>query len=265
MTDHSPAMLDPAQGDGPAAAAAPAFFAPHRQSRLPDQVYEQVLMQVSTGRMRVGDRLPSEPRLAEQLKVSRPVVRAALARLRADGIIESRQGSGSFVVRLPSPDFVSSAPSGSIAELLRCFEMRVALEGEAAYLAAGRRTEADLAAMEASAARLSEAFADGGPGEDLGADPDVAFHLAIAAATQNHLFQRTMEMLSGPLRDGIATARRLARRAVAERLPLVLAEHERILLAIRAENPDSARRAMREHIERSRDRMMGFAARPSTP
>jgi GntR family transcriptional regulator, transcriptional repressor for pyruvate dehydrogenase complex len=242
----------------------PAFFAPYRQNRLPDQVYEQVLMQVSVGRMGVGDRLPSEPELARSLRVSRPVVRAALARLRADGIVDSRQGSGSFIVRVPSVDFVSSAPSGSIAELLRCFEMRVAVEGEAAYLAAGRRSAADLAAMEESTIRLSEEFGKEGPGADFGADPDVAFHLAVSAATRNHLFARTMEMLRQPIRDGIATARQLARRYIAERLPLVLTEHRAIIDAIRNGDADQARATMRDHIERSRNRMLGFAA-PAEP
>lgn len=233
-----------------------AFFAPLRANRLPDQVYEQVLTQIGAGRMGVGDRLPSETELSRSLGVSRPVVRTALARLRADGIIESRQGAGSFVIRQPSVDFVQSAPSGSIAELLRCFEMRTALEGEAAYFAAQRRSVVDLAAMRESANRLSQAFA----GEDMGADPDVSFHLAIAAATQNHLFVRTMEMLRQPLRDGIATARRLAQRSIAERLPIVMSEHEAILQAIQDKDAEAARRAMREHIERSRDRMLGFTA-----
>jgi DNA-binding FadR family transcriptional regulator len=232
----------------------PAFFAPYRAGRLSDQVYEQLLVQIGSGGMQVGDRLPSEAQLSATLGISRPVIRMALARLRADGIIDSRQGAGSFVRRQPSVDFVRSAPSGTIAELLRCFEMRVALEGEAAFLAATRRSAADLEAMEMNAAGLAQAFA----GDNLGADPDVGFHLAIAAATGNHLFLRTMEMLRQPLRDGIATARRLAQRAAAERLPIVVAEHAAILAAIRAEDADGARRAMREHIARSRDRMLGF-------
>jgi DNA-binding FadR family transcriptional regulator len=252
MESTAPELEDPSLGSPEP--AGPAFFAPYRQNSLPDQVYEQVLLQIATGRMRIGERLPSEPHLSRSLGVSRPIVRMALARLRADGIIESRQGAGSFVVQLPSTDFVHAAPSGNVAELLRCFEMRVALEGEAAYLAAERRTTRDLQAIEDCAARLGREFA----GETHGADPDVAFHLAIAAATQNHLFVRTMELLRRPLRDGIATARRLAQRTVSERLPIVLAEHEAVLEAIRAQDAETARQTMRNHIERSRKRMLGF-------
>jgi len=240
--------------DEAGAGAEPAFFAPYRQDRLPDQVYEQILLQLGAGRLGPGDRLPSETSLARAFGVSRPIVRTALARLRADGLIASRQGAGSFVVRTLSPDFVAQAPSGSIAELLRCYEMRVALEGEAAFLAAERRTARDLAAIEEQAARLEREF----DGPDSGAAADVAFHRAIATATQNHLFSRTMEMLRWPLRDGIATARRLAQKSAALRLPVVLDEHAAVLDAIRAGDGARAREAMRTHISRSRDRMLGF-------
>ena len=108
--------MDRIEGDS-AQDAAPAFFTPHRGSPLPDQVYEQLLMQIAVGRLAAGRRLPSEPALCTALGVSRPVVRAALARLRADGIVESRRGSGSYVVRGPSREFLRVAPSGSIAEL----------------------------------------------------------------------------------------------------------------------------------------------------
>lgn len=238
-------------------AAEAAFFAPHRPESLPDQIYEQILLQLGAGRLGVGDKLPSETQLSRAFGVSRPVVRTALARLRADGLIESRQGAGSFVVRTLSPDFMGEAPSGSIAELLRCYEMRVALEGEAAFLAAERRTARDLAAIEAEAARLAREF----DGPDSGASADVAFHRAIAAATQNHLFSRVMELLRRPLRDGIATARRLVQRSAAMRLPIVLEEHAAVLDAIRAQDGPRAREAMRTHIARSRDRMLGFDAR----
>ncbi|MGQ9370160.1 FadR/GntR family transcriptional regulator [Azospirillum sp. ST 5-10] len=248
------AVSDPADGDGDRGAATPAFFTPHRQSPLPDQVYEQLLLQIGSGRLAVGGRLPSEPRLCAAFGVSRPVVRAALARLRADGVVESRRGSGSFVLREPSREFLRVAPSGSIAELMRCYEMRVALEGEAAFLAAQRRGAAELAAMEAAARRLEQAIA----ANDIGADADVAFHHAVAEATHNHLFVQAMESMRRPLRDGIATARRLSQMAAAERLTLVQREHAAILDAVRAGDGEAARTAMRLHIERSRDRMVGF-------
>lgn len=240
--------------EGGARAAGPAFFAPRRNDSLPDQIYEQILGRLGAGSLALGERLPSETQLARAFGVSRPVVRTALARLRADGLIESRQGAGSFVLRLPNPAFVREAPSGSIAELLRCYELRVALESEAAFHAAERRDARDLAAIEEHAAGLERDF----HGPDAGSASDVAFHLAIARAAQNHLFTATLEMMRSSLRDGIAVARHIAQASSRARMPIVLEEHAAILDAIRRQDAARARAAMREHIERSRDRMVGF-------
>ena len=196
-----------------AAGGAPPFFAPYRQHSLPDQIYEQIMAQIGNGSLAVGARLPSEPQLSRALGVSRPVVRQALARLRADGVIVSRQGAGSFVQRRPQADFLDCAPRGSIAELLRCFELRLAVEGEAAALAARRRGPADLSAIERAATAMEAAFAAG----EIGAEADIAFHRAIAAASHNAMFVRALDMARDPMRDGIATARRLSQRAAAER------------------------------------------------
>lgn len=248
-----PPEPDTAPDAGRDAAPAPRF-APLERASLPDQVYEQLLGQIGAGRLKVGERLPSEPRLARALGVSRPSVRLALARLRADGVIASRQGAGSFVLRRPSATFLATAPRGAVADLLRCFEVRIALEGEAAALAARRRTQADLATLKRAAARVAEER----EAEDAGADADFAFHAAVAQATGNHMFRAAMDLLRGPLADGIATARRLAQRAAAERRPFMLAEHAAILGAIRDARPEDAREAMRAHIVRSRDGMLGL-------
>lgn len=237
-----------------AAAEGQPFFAPYRQNSLPDQVYEQIMAQIGNGSLAVGARLPSEPALSRALAVSRPVVRQALARLRADGVIASRQGAGSFVLRRPQADFLACAPRGSIADLLRCFELRLALEGEAAALAARRRGAGDLAAIERAEGVMAAAFAAG----EIGAEADIAFHRAVAAASHNALFVRALDMARGPMRDGIATARRLSQRAAAERRSAVLSDHAAIVAAIRAADPDAAARAMRAHIDRSREGMLGL-------
>ena len=90
-------------------------------------------------------RLPSETELARRFGASRPVVREALARLREDGVIVSRQGSGSYVKRRPDPAVLRFVPVGSIADVQRCFEFRAGLEGAAAALAAERWEDADIA------------------------------------------------------------------------------------------------------------------------
>ena len=122
-----------------------------RDRTLSDRVYEEILTMIVSGEIPVGAKLPTEHALSQQLEVSRPVLRQALKQLREDGVIVSRQGSGSFVERRPEGAFLDFAPVGSIADIQRTFEFRAAIEGEAAYLAAERRTDAELANLRAAA------------------------------------------------------------------------------------------------------------------
>ncbi|MEC7963679.1 MAG: GntR family transcriptional regulator, partial [Pseudomonadota bacterium] len=111
-----------------------------KEPNLSDRVYETVLSKIMDGEFPVGSKLPTEHALCEQFGVSRPVLRQALKQLREDDVIVSRQGSGSFVRRRPETGVLDFAPVGSIADIQRTFEFRSAIEGEAAYLAATRRS-----------------------------------------------------------------------------------------------------------------------------
>lgn len=232
----------------------PAGVLPLRQTRLADQVYELLLLQIARGAYRVGARLPSEPQLCVDFGVSRPVVREALARLRLDNIVRSRRGSGTWVEREPSHAFASIAPSGIIAELVRSYEFRAGVEAEAAALAAARRDSRQLQAMERAIAALAAALES----NDVGAEPDIDFHRAVAAAAGNPLFVQAIDMLSATMRSGITVARRLKQVTNSDRLHQVLREHERVLDAIRSQDVETARSAMHHHISSSRDRMLGF-------
>lgn len=112
-----------------------------RDQTLSDRAYESVLSMIADGLMPIGSKLPTEQALSQQLDVSRPVLRRALKQPREDGVIISRQGSGSFVQRRPDGAVLEFAPVGSIADSQRTFEFRAAIEGEAAHLAAKRRTD----------------------------------------------------------------------------------------------------------------------------
>jgi GntR family transcriptional repressor for pyruvate dehydrogenase complex len=111
-----------------------------RDRTLSDRAYERILSMIVGGEIPVGGKLPTEQSLSEQLGISRPVLRQALRQLREDDVIVSRQGSGSYVQRRPKDAVLDFAPIGSIADVQRTFEFRVAIEGEAALLAADRRT-----------------------------------------------------------------------------------------------------------------------------
>ncbi len=227
-------------------------------SRLPDRIYEEILEQIVAGKFLIGDRLPSENQFASDYKVSRAVVREALSRLLADGLVATRQGSGTFVQRKPGREFLRLAPIGGIADLMRCFEFRIALEGETAYLAAQRRTEDNITAMSETFERLNEANKVG----EVAVQLDIAFHKAIARASRNQLFVQTLEALDLHIFNGMNITRNLSLTHNRKRLQLVQEEHRRILEAIRDGDEESARREMRAHIDNARHRALGDSTEP---
>ena len=108
--------------------------------RLADQLYGQLLEKIVSGQLMEGDKLPSENEISRAFNVSRPVIREALLRLQADGLVYSRQGAGSFVKARPPEGLIKFAQPSDVAGLLRCFEARLPFEGAAAALAAQRAT-----------------------------------------------------------------------------------------------------------------------------
>lgn len=142
-------------------------------------IYQHIFELIMAGEFVVNDRLPSETELAQRFGASRPVVREALARLRDDGIIVSRQGSGSYVKRRPDVAVLRFVPVSSIADIQRCFEFRQGLEGVAAALAAERWEDSDLAEIRAAFDALEDPAGD----FKAGVDADERFHMAIAKST----------------------------------------------------------------------------------
>lgn len=218
---------------------------------LSDGVYEQIYKAISAGDWPVGTRLPTEIDLSRRFGVSRPVLREAMLRLRIDGLIESRQGAGTRVISAPSRSVIDFAEPGSIADLQRCYEFRVGLEGEAAYVAAQRQSPARIADIVAIVERLGEAASQM---QDIDAEDDIAFHVAVASATENSYYFSAVKAASGALHVGTRIARTLAH-ASTGRSALVYAEHKRILEAIASGDAEGARAAMRAHIESARRRV----------
>lgn len=219
--------------------------------KLSDLAYEKVLSLVVNGDFQVGDKLPSEHALSTQLSVSRPVLRQALKQLREDGVVVSRQGSGSFVNRRPGGEVLDFAPVGSIADIQRTFEFRAALEGEAAYLAAKRRTDDDLKNLKHALKVLDKCVAEG----NLGVEADEAFHIAICRASDNQYFVSARTSMKSNILTGMNLTRNLSLLRPQERMQLVQEEHYAIFDAILAGDPEAARHAMRSHVENARDRV----------
>ena len=177
--------------------------------RLADKIARKISQSIALGEYGEGSRLPTENDLAAHYGVSRPVIREALTRLRDQGLIVSRRGSGSYVraARFPlaADDDVRFAPIGSFAEVRKCFEFRVTVEGDAAYHAALNRTPQALIAMQSALKKLETEIVAG----KLGISPDFEFHLAVSRASENEFFETAMKMLGPSVEFTINLARSL--------------------------------------------------------
>lgn len=158
--------------------------------QLADQVVGHLRSLIAEGALREGDRLPSETTLSRELEVSRSTVREALRVLGHLGLIETRQGSGSYVTGQPA-DVATSTEPATAAELFELFEFRLALESEIAQLAAQRRTPAQLQRILAALEKLHDAAEAGSSPEMSAADRDL--HLSIAAASNNRYLHEVYE------------------------------------------------------------------------
>lgn len=238
-----------AQGSGTPAPRA--MGRPVRDRTLSDRAYERIVSMIVSGEFSVGVKLPTEHVLSERLEVSRPVLRQALKQLREDGLVVSRQGSGSYVQRRPDGSVLDFAPVGSIADIQRTFEFRAAIEGEAAYLAASRRTDRDLQKLNDAYEELDRCVRE----NELGVEADEAFHAAICEAADNQYFASARNSMKPNIITGMNLTRNLSLTRPASRLELVQSEHLAILKAIKASDAEVARLAMRAHVENARKRV----------
>ena len=226
--------------------------APIERPRLSDGVYGQLLQDIMAGGLSAGDRLPTEVQLAQRFSVSRPVVREALQRLQSDGVVISRQGSGTYVQRSPSHRVAELTRDYSLHEVLQSLELRLALEELSSRLAARNRTEDQMRAIEQTATALGNVFGQGHAAKEA----DYAFHRAIAAASGNAMLLEALDQLSDRVKGGMNVTLSLTREASDQRRTRVLDEHDRIVHAIRVGDADSAGIAMRYHIDQARNRLL---------
>ncbi len=193
-----------------------------------EATYEKLKRSLIEGVLNPGERL-SEIELAERLGVSRTPVREALMRLAQEGLVELQPGRGAWVREL-TPE-----------EVREVYEVRAALEAEAARLAAERATEADLDALIAAEEALRRL-----PRTDVAAQTraDARFHARLVATSKNRELERLFHQLDAKL----ALARRFS--SDENQSPKTLAEHRAIVAAIRDRDPERAAAAARDHIER---------------
>jgi DNA-binding FadR family transcriptional regulator len=215
---------------------------------LTARVVDRLTAEIRDGDVSAGQRLPTEAELMQRFGVSRTVIREAVARLRAAGLVESQQGRGTFVLTRPSQlrfEFGDQAVR-SVPEIIALVEFRIGIESEAASLAARRRSDHDLARIRKAGERSHDE--PGAPTRSIQADFD--FHHAIARASGNHYYPELLAAL-GPMMILTPKGRRIAGRTADP----VHAEHLAILTAITNRDPQTAAAAMRLHLINSAERV----------
>ncbi len=224
-----------------------------RPRSLAHGLVELLEAQFRSGQLAPETKLPTESALMRTYGVSRTVVREALSSLQASGWVKTRHGVGSFVqAQSLAPVFaLNTQQRDALHEVIATLELRVAVESEAAALAAQRRTTKQLQALHAALVLLQDALAKG---VDSAAQ-DYVFHLELSRATHNPRF---VDLLATLGVNGIPRARLSAvdgpgeaQRAYLQR---VQAEHESIYQAVADQDPEAARAAMRTHLVNSRER-----------
>jgi GntR family transcriptional repressor for pyruvate dehydrogenase complex len=208
---------------------------------------------VRDGTWAAGQKLPKEADLIDEFGVSRTVVREAMSRLQAAGVLETRHGVGTFVVGMGDGAIFRVSPDqmATLHDVIAVLELRIAVESEGAGLAASRRTSAQLQAIRSALDAFIAALESGRP--TIG--PDFQFHLEVSRATQNARFASLVEALGGSM---IPRSRLDEEVVLSEAQKTYLRgvnqEHETIYQAIQRQDADAARAAMRTHLTNSRER-----------
>lgn len=228
-----------------------------RPENLADAVALQIRMRIVSGEFAPQEKLPTEMELASRFQVSRNVVREAIARLKLNGLIETRRGVGSFVTADIHAKRFEVIPSDLLDEnqLRQILELRVEIEEGAAALAAIHRSEEQLAVLRKTLSDADSATHDW----ELGASAAFGFHLAVAQCSNNQYFVQLMEHLSHVVHSAVRTMRYTA--ANTDRVHQIEHEHHAIVAAIEAGDAEAARHAMRTHLTKAYEKFNQFQAR----
>jgi DNA-binding FadR family transcriptional regulator len=233
----------------PVSRATPVPFQPVQNQRLYEKVAEQIGFLIAAGEFKAGDRLPSERELARMLGVSRPVLREALVTLEISGSVEVRGGSGCFVIAAPdklTPPIADGGPSP-----FEVIQARTIIETDIAAMAAENAVPEALSGLDETVLMMR---ADVASGRDT-RETDRLFHVRLAEMAGNSVLTGIVtdlwEHMTAPVfsRLGLNSGLR-------DTDTTTIAEHIRVIDAIRVGNPQAARQAMAEHLERVRSIML---------
>lgn len=223
-----------------------------RKPKLAERVVATLRAQIVGGQIMPGQKLPTEGQMTETFGVSRTVIREAMASLAADGLVESRQGAGVFVLEHPALTFSSfSQEIKKVSQAINVLEVRMGIEIESAGLAAMRRNAAQEALIQEAFFEFDRLLHLGEPTGKA----DFAFHREIASATNNPFYVEILDALGDRTIPCDRASPWYSVEVLSnEYLTGLQREHLSILQAISAGDPDAARAAMRAHLLAAQDR-----------
>lgn len=221
-----------------------------RSESLAITVAGQLEAMILQSRIQVGSKLPTENSLCDLFGVSRTVIREAITQLKSLGLVETRRGVGTTVIRNQPAEtlYAYTINPTAVEDILHILELRITVETSAAELAALRCDQQDLDLLELSLNAFDAARAKG----ELARKEDYQFHFAIAKATKNPFFRQFYEQFNKNIipRAKIVNTN-LDHAATEVYLNRIREEHHEILDAIRKRNPEAARKAMHQHLYRA--------------
>ncbi|MFC5649088.1 FadR/GntR family transcriptional regulator [Paenibacillus solisilvae] len=222
-----------------------------------EEIAEQIKLLITSGKLKVGDKLPSTKEMSEQFGVGRSTTREALSALKAMGWIEIRQGGGCRVISSSPADLALpelQSLRSNRETLLELLEVRQSLEVSNAAIAAEKRTDADLSALNELILEMKHSIGDDREGERT----DLLFHLTLAKAAHNRIMVRLFESITNQLEMAIREIRRAelyANRSVSERL---YKEHLAIFTAIAEQDAALAADRMKQHLQHVESILMKY-------
>lgn len=224
---------------------------PIKKKRVYQDIIDQIRKLIASGTLKAGDQLPSERELASRLFVSRTAVREAISVLESSGIVRTHQGMGVFVreeahdLLLFRMDNLINQQGISLVDLL---EVRLGIEGQAAYLAATRRTDHDLDEIKTAYQKMENAYSIDKPA----AEEDHEFHLAVVKASQNAMLVQHVMLFSDKFLKAVLELR--SKSIGTKKSQEVLLEHLAIYKAIEEKDPEKSQKAMWTHLNNAMKR-----------
>ncbi|MCQ6279860.1 FadR/GntR family transcriptional regulator [Bacillus sp. EB600] len=219
-----------------------------KPKKIYEEVAETIYEMIRNGQLKPGQKLDSVQQLAESFQVGRSAIREALTSLRAMGLVDMRQGEGTFIREFDTDQItfpLSTVILMNQEDIANLLEVRKIIELGTAAAAAKRRTNQHLMAMEKALEEMKAASGN----EELGEGADLQFHLAIAEASQNALLLNLMNHVSSMTEEAMKETRKVWLFSKQTTLEKLAEQHDAIYKAIKERNEEQARYFMKIHLE----------------